>query len=60
MYAHGSHQTIDDAIEVARRVGARETYIIHVSHEAGLHAQTDAQLPPHVHLAYDGLEVILS
>ena len=60
MYAHGSHQTINDAIEVARMVGARETYIIHMSHEAGLHAQTDAQLPPHVHLAYDGLELILS
>ena len=60
MYAHGSHQTINDAIEVAHRVGARETYIIHMSHEAGLHVQTDAQLPPHVHLAYDGLELTLS
>lgn len=52
---HGSHQTIDDALAVARRVGARKTYLIHMSHDAGLHAETDASLPPDVHLAYDGL-----
>lgn len=54
-YAHGSHQTIDDAIAFSREVGARETYLIHMSHQAGLHAE--AQLPPHVHMAYDGLEI---
>lgn len=54
---HATHQTIDEAIEVARSVGARETYLIHMNHEAGLHAETDAQLPEHVHLAYDGLEI---
>lgn len=54
---HGSHQTIEDAIAVAHRVGARETYLIHMSHHAGLHAVTDAQLPPHIHLAYDGLVI---
>ncbi|MBR4311906.1 MAG: MBL fold metallo-hydrolase [Bacteroidaceae bacterium] len=54
---HATHQTIDQAIEVARRVGAREVYLIHMSHEAGLHAETDAQLPEHVHLSYDGLTI---
>ena len=54
---HATHQTIGEAIEVARSVGARETYLIHMNHEAGLHAETDAQLPEHVHLAYDGLEI---
>lgn len=54
---HATHQTIDEAIEVARRVGARETYLIHMNHEAGLHAKTDATLPEHVHLAYDGLTI---
>lgn len=57
MRPHGSHQTIEDAINVARAVGARETYLIHMSHHAGLHAVTAGQLPPHVHLAYDGLQV---
>ena len=54
---HGTHQTIEAAIEVSRRVGAREVYLIHMNHEAGLHAETDAQLPEHVHLSYDGLTI---
>ena len=54
---HNTHQTIDQAIEVARRVGAREVFLIHMNHEAGLHAETDAQLPEHVHLSYDGLTI---
>ena len=54
---HATHQTINQAIEVARRVGARETYLVHMNHEAGLHADTDAQLPEHVHLSYDGLTI---
>ena len=56
-YAHDSHQTIDDAIAFSRKVGARETYLIHLSHQAGLHAE--AQLPAHVHMAYDGLEITI-
>ena len=54
---HATHQTIDEAIDVARRMGARETYLIHMNHEAGLHAETDATLPEHIHLAYDGLTI---
>ena len=54
---HGSHQTLEAAIDFARKVEPRETYLIHMSHDAGLHAVTDAQLPPHVHLAYDGLQI---
>jgi phosphoribosyl 1,2-cyclic phosphate phosphodiesterase len=56
-YAHGSHQTIDDAIAFSREVGARETYLIHMSHQAGLHADAETQLPAHVHMAYDGLVI---
>lgn len=58
-YSHGSHQTIDDAIEFACAVDSRNTYLIHMSHQAGLHAETASQLPPHVHLAYDGLEIMV-
>ena len=56
-HPHATHQTINEAIEVALRVKAKETYLIHMNHEAGLHAETDAQLPKHVHLAYDGLKI---
>ena len=54
---HATHQTIDEAIAIAQHLGAKETYLIHMSHEAGLHADTDAQLPQHIHLAYDGLTI---
>lgn len=54
---HGTHQSISQAIEAATRIGARETYFIHMSHHAGLHAGLCSQLPPHMHLAYDGLEI---
>lgn len=54
---HQTHQSIGEALETARRIGARETYFIHMSHHAGLHRDIDASLPPHIHFAYDGLEI---
>ena len=53
---HSTHQSISEALETAERIGARDTYFIHMSHHAGLHAELEKQLPPSVHLAYDGLE----
>ena len=57
---HPTHQNVDQAIENALRIGAKETYFIHMSHYAGLHAVADAQLPPHIHYAYDGLELFFN
>lgn len=54
---HWTHQSLGEALEQAERIGARETYFIHMSHDIGLHAETSALLPPHVHLAYDGLTI---
>ena len=54
---HATHQTISEAINVANRVGAREVYLIHMNHEAGLHAETEAALPEHIHLSHDGLTI---
>lgn len=54
---HATHQTIDDAVALARRLAPSATYLIHMSHHAGLHAEVEAALPPGVHLAYDGLVI---
>lgn len=54
---HNTHQTIEEACAFARRVGAKQTYLIHMSHHAGLHATEDALLPEGIRLAYDGLTV---
>jgi len=53
---HPTHFTLDEAVEVARRVGAKQTYFTHMSHELE-HEQTNAKLPTNMQLAYDGLQV---
>lgn len=54
---HHTHQNLSEALEVAKKIGARETYFIHMSHHMGLQAEVEKQLPPHMHFAYDGLEI---
>lgn len=54
---HPTHQTIEEALSVASRVGARETYFIHMSHEAPVHERMSARMPEGVHVAYDGLRI---
>ena len=51
---HHAHQNVDDAVAFARRVGARQTWLIHSCHDIGLHAEVNSQLPPDIQLAYDG------
>ena len=54
---HHSHQLVDDAIRVSRRIGAKQTYLTHVTHQIGLHDAANAQLPAGFCFAYDGLEL---
>ena len=56
---HHSHQLLDDAVCFAQRVGARQTWLIHPSHEIGLHAEVNAMLPSDIQLAYDGQVITL-
>lgn len=53
---HPTHFSIDQAAQVARRLGARETYFTHLTHSVR-HAEEEPRLPNGVHLAYDGLEL---
>ena len=52
---HPSHQTIEDAIAFSKRIGAKDTYLIHMSHHILPHAQEEVKLPKNIHLAYDGI-----
>jgi phosphoribosyl 1,2-cyclic phosphate phosphodiesterase len=56
---HPTHFSLEEAIEVAQRVGARRTLFTHISHDME-HAETESHLPESMHLAYDGLHVELS
>ena len=51
---HHSHQTLDEAVRFAQRIGARQTWLIHSSHDIGRHAEVNAALPSNIQLAYDG------
>lgn len=53
-----AHLSVDEAIAFAAKVGAKQTWFSHISHELD-HATTNQQLPAGVKLAYDGLEIDL-
>ena len=53
---HPTHFSFEEAVAAARRIGARNTYFVHMTHNAR-HAEADARLPDDIHLAYDGLTV---
>ena len=53
--SHLSHFTLEEALEWASKIDARQTYLTHISHHLGLHESVNADLPNGVALAYDGL-----
>ncbi|HEX6643744.1 MAG TPA: MBL fold metallo-hydrolase [Gemmatimonadales bacterium] len=53
---HPTHLSIPEAIAAAAAIGARRTYLTHLTHETG-HAELAAALPPGIEPAYDGLVV---
>lgn len=53
---HPSHATVEQALAWAGRIGARQTWFTHISHDLG-HEETNRSLPPNAQLAYDGLSV---
>lgn len=54
---HHSHMLVDEAIAFARKIKAQQTYLMHITHQMGLHEETEKRLPPDVRLAYDGLVI---
>lgn len=54
---HHSHMLVDEAIAFARKIKAKQTYLMHITHQMGLHEETEKRLPPDVRLAYDGLVI---
>jgi phosphoribosyl 1,2-cyclic phosphate phosphodiesterase len=52
---HYSHFTLSEAINVIHAMNPRQAYITHISHQMGLHAEIEAELPQGISLAFDGL-----
>lgn len=57
--AHPSHFTLDEAIAQAQELKPKKTYLIHMSHQMGLHEEVEDELPENIHLAFDGLRLSL-
>jgi phosphoribosyl 1,2-cyclic phosphate phosphodiesterase len=53
---HTTHFTVDEAIAAVARIKPQRAWLTHMSHDLG-HATTNARLPAHVELAYDGLVI---
>lgn len=54
---HLSHFNLEEALAMAERIGAKQTYFIHISHKLGCHKIVERELPKSVALAYDGLSI---
>ena len=54
--AYPSHLSVDQAFDFARRIGAQQTYLIHMTHMLEYNA-LQARCPQGVAVAYDGLSV---
>lgn len=54
---HISHLTLDEAVELAQKIGARKAYFTHFSHDAGRHADLEKTLPDNIFLSYDNLQI---
>jgi phosphoribosyl 1,2-cyclic phosphate phosphodiesterase len=56
---HISHFSLSEGVELAKELGAKQTYFTHISHQMGKHAEVDSELPPGINLAFDGLQISL-
>ena len=54
---HHSHFSLEEALSFFEKVGAKESYITHISHQLPCFRDFEKELPPHVHAAFDGLSI---
>lgn len=52
---HISHFSLDEAIALAKELEVPNTYLTHISHQLGRHADIEKELQEGIHLGYDGL-----
>jgi phosphoribosyl 1,2-cyclic phosphate phosphodiesterase len=55
---HPTHSTVERSIHTVEALGARRAFFTHICHDLG-HERAESMLPPHIRLAYDGLEIVV-
>lgn len=53
--AHHSHLNLEEALELINELKPKKTYLTHISHHLGFHAEVEKSLPENVFIAYDEL-----
>ena len=56
---HLSHMSLAETLSVVSKIKPQRAYLIHMSHDMGLHDEISKKLPPNVQFAYDGLIIKL-
>ncbi len=56
---HISHFTLEQAIELVKELKPEKAYFTHVSHQLGLQAEIQKELPGNIEIAFDGLKINL-
>jgi phosphoribosyl 1,2-cyclic phosphate phosphodiesterase len=53
---HPTHLSVSEAVSAAQKIGARQTWLTHLTHRTG-HAELEGELPAGIAPAFDGLTV---
>jgi phosphoribosyl 1,2-cyclic phosphate phosphodiesterase len=53
---HPTHSTVENSLKLAERMQPKLAFFTHIAHDLP-HRETNAQLPPNVRLAHDGLRL---
>lgn len=56
---HVSHFNLKEALDTVEKIAPKQTYLTHISHKLGTHAEVSKKLPANVMLAYDGMQISL-
>jgi len=53
---HPTHSTVDNSLRIVEQLKPKRAFFTHICHDLS-HAETNATLPAHVRLAYDGMKL---
>ena len=54
---HPTHFNLEEALAFIKEIQPKKTYLTHISHKLGFHAEIQKQMPKNVFLGYDGLRI---
>lgn len=55
---HISHFNLEEAIELVNELKIPEAYFTHISHQLGLHAEVNKELPAGMYISFDNQQIL--